>query len=168
MYDYEIHKLNLDIVLYPTNNFCQELWSKVKILPGQAHDFATPSHLSATRFWPKILGPREFSVWRFVDSSFWVERTTHTHCQCFWWPGSLEDAVNQKVKYLFWLNHSSNYGNIWGNPVSSTLGKFVGISSKAHSFLYPGWAVMSQVTIATGQRKGWMNGPCPQSGWVSD
>ena len=47
MYDYEIHKLNLDIVLYPTNNnFCQELWSKVKILPGQAHDFATPSHLS--------------------------------------------------------------------------------------------------------------------------
>ena len=29
---------------------------KVKILPGQFHDFPTPSHLSATRFWPKMLG----------------------------------------------------------------------------------------------------------------
>lgn len=26
----------------------------VKILPGQFHDFPTPSHLSATRFWPKM------------------------------------------------------------------------------------------------------------------
>ena len=29
---------------------------QVKILPGQFHDFPTPSHLSATRFWPKMLG----------------------------------------------------------------------------------------------------------------
>jgi len=26
----------------------------VKIMPGQWHDFPTPSHLSATRFWPKM------------------------------------------------------------------------------------------------------------------
>ena len=53
---------------------------QVKILPGQSHDFPTPSHLSATRFWPKMGCDESGHNCRLASQNFYGQQLQQPGC----------------------------------------------------------------------------------------
>ena len=137
---------------------CSHFIPKVKILPGQFHDFPTPSHLSATRFWPKMLGRRKSHLgtsWNHWSSTAWDHMLLNMHILYY----SLHQGQGRGCfVFLLWGFNFCNE-SIWISCNRSfsfaVLLMMAPIGSK-HSRRTrklvtecSGWAVMSRVITAT-------------------